>query len=184
MYILLQNNMLSCTGWIFLSECSTNSVQRFTGVCSAKLHSTWWNAASRPLTLPISSICGLPAATSCSYHLLPCIHLSSTATLATHDPTAATEKLEHSDIKILISCQIWPLVMLRGWANLLSMQPHNERQMPGHKFWFVYRRSSNRPNLSKIIRTATKESAADSRKLNSGARPHSMALVAQWVSVS
>jgi len=77
MHILLQDNMPSCTGWIFLSECSTNAVKRLTGVCSAKLHSAWWNAASRPLTLPISSTCGLPVVTSCSYQLLPYIHLSA-----------------------------------------------------------------------------------------------------------
>jgi len=36
-----------------------------TSVCSPELHSTWWNAAFRSPPLPVGSICGQPAATSC-----------------------------------------------------------------------------------------------------------------------
>ena len=52
----------SCIGWMFLSECSSSCVQLSTGVCSRELHSTWWNAAFRCLTLPVGSICSLPPA--------------------------------------------------------------------------------------------------------------------------
>jgi len=59
----------SCTGSTFLGECRSNSEQLSLGVCNPELHSrpTWWNAAFRSPTSPVSSICGLPAATSCSY---------------------------------------------------------------------------------------------------------------------
>ena len=57
----------SCIGWTFLSGCSTSCVQRSIDVCSTKHHSTWRAAASTPQTLLVGSICGPPAAISCSY---------------------------------------------------------------------------------------------------------------------
>jgi len=59
----------SCTGWMFLSECNTNSAQLSADACNPELHSTWRNAAYQSLTLPVNSICGLPAATGCSYRV-------------------------------------------------------------------------------------------------------------------
>jgi len=47
----------SCTGWTFLSRCSTSCVQRSTDVCSTKHHSTWRTDASTPQTLLVGSIC-------------------------------------------------------------------------------------------------------------------------------
>jgi len=41
--------------------------QMSTDVCSPELHSTWRNAAFRSPTLPVGSVSGLPATTSCSY---------------------------------------------------------------------------------------------------------------------
>ena len=57
----------SCTGWTFLRGCSKGGVQRYIDVCSTKHHSTWRTAASTPQTLLVASICGPPAAISCSY---------------------------------------------------------------------------------------------------------------------
>jgi len=65
----------SCTGWAFLSGCSTGCVQWSIDVCSTKHHSTWspwiirsWTAASTPQTLLVGSMCGPLAAISCLYH--------------------------------------------------------------------------------------------------------------------
>ena len=53
---------MSCTGWTFLSGCSTSCVQQSIDVCSTRHHSTWRTAASTPQTLLVASICGLLAA--------------------------------------------------------------------------------------------------------------------------
>ena len=53
----------SCTG----CGCSTSCVQWSINVCSTKHHSTWRTVASTPQLLLVSSICGPPAAISCSY---------------------------------------------------------------------------------------------------------------------
>ena len=57
----------SCTGWTFLSGCSTICAQRSIDVCSTKHHGTRRTAAYTPQTLLVASICGPPAAISCSY---------------------------------------------------------------------------------------------------------------------
>jgi len=49
--------MTSCTGWTFLSRCSTSCVQRSIHVCSTEHHSTWRTDASTPQTLLVGSIC-------------------------------------------------------------------------------------------------------------------------------
>ena len=59
----------SCIGFMFPSDCTTVSVQRFTGVCRSRLQSTWWNAAFRSLTLPVGSTYCLPVATGCLYRV-------------------------------------------------------------------------------------------------------------------
>jgi len=62
---------MSCTGWTFLSGCSSVStiscVQRSIDVWGTQYRSTWRTAASTPQTLLVASICGPPAAISCSY---------------------------------------------------------------------------------------------------------------------
>ena len=65
---------MSCTGWTFLSGCSTSCEQRSINVCNTKHHSTWRTAASTPQILLVASIVGPPAAISCSYRdtVVPC----------------------------------------------------------------------------------------------------------------
>jgi len=57
---------MSCSGWTFLSGCSTSCVLWSVDVCSTKHHSTWQTAASIPQTF-VGSICGPPAVINCLY---------------------------------------------------------------------------------------------------------------------
>lgn len=52
---------MSCTGWIFLSECSTNTVQLITSVCSIKIHGTCIFGL-RHCSSVASAVCQLPPA--------------------------------------------------------------------------------------------------------------------------
>ena len=54
-----------CTGWLFLSECSTSSLWQSIVVCSTELQVTSPNSACQSLKFLVASICDLPDVINC-----------------------------------------------------------------------------------------------------------------------
>ena len=114
----------SCTGWTFLSRCSTSCLQLSIDVCSTKHHSTWRTAASTPQALLVGSICGPPAAISPSYRDIGvrCSVVGPFLWLARWPSTPYQTTCEIRHVPLTVFAGTWKLFFSRFYRTMLCIR--------------------------------------------------------------
>jgi len=130
----------SCTGWMFLSGCSTSCVQRSIDVCSTEHHSTWRTAASTPPTLLVG-ICRVAGNTVPQYMMDCCIHTSDIA--------------RHQHLRSAGCHQLFILrhrhSVFGRWASSIAGPAELVTRLPARSITFLWQFSPGAENFSFLI---------------------------------